>query len=257
MGDEWFGDAGWWRDEVVDDDEVFRGEVLPLLTRLLGGTVPTDGPFDMTSDGGTGPWLDLGCGEGRVMRALTGGATTAPVIGCDVSLDLARTASKTGPVVRCLLPGLRWLRPGSLAGAYAVLTVEHLADLAGFFSATWETVAGGGALVVVANHPAFTAADAGPVVDLTDGEVLWRWGPYTTAGPTETELTAGHAVTFHHRPLGVLLTAAARAGWCLERCIEQPLSADVIAAEPGYEGQGSIPRLLGARWRRRADGDAV
>jgi hypothetical protein len=65
-----------------------------------------------------------------------------------------------------------------------------------------------------------------------------------------TELSPGHTVTFHHRPLGVLLTAAADAGWHLERCIEQPLSADVMAAEPGYTGQECIPRLLGVRWRR-------
>lgn len=226
---EWGGLAAWWLTEVADD-HIFASDVAPLIEELVGPSRAT-------------PWLDLGCGEGRVMRLLGEG-----VIGCDQEDVLLRAARDAGPVVRCRLPRLGWLRDGTLAGAVAVLVAEHVADLPGLLAETRRVVAPGGSLVLVANHPAFTAEGAGPIVDETDGEVLWRWGPYFASAAVPTDV-GGATVTFHHRSLGTILTAAADAGWSLERLDERPLSASAAAAYPGYAGQESLPRLVGARWR--------
>ena len=229
--DEWTDLAGWWYEEIADDP-AFSTDIVPLLEALMPAR--------------RGPWLDAGCGEGRVARLLGDG-----IVGCDLSAELLRRAAATHPVVQCRLPDLRWLRDGSLDGVYIVLSLEHIADLDGFLAEAHRCVATGGALVVVANHPAFTAEGAAPIVDLTDGEVLWRWGPYFTPAPVATDIVAGRTVTFHHRPLGMFLTAAAAAGWSLRVLDERPLSPAALAGRPDEAQSAHLPRLLGARWEKR------
>ncbi len=227
--DSWEAGAGWWLD-VVADDPIYETDVMPLLRTMVGRA--------------GGPWLDLGCGEGRAASALP-----SPRLGCDVSPELLSAARTSHPVVRARLPDLRWVRPATLGGASAVLVLEHLADLSGLFEGVLTAVKPGGVLVVIANHPAFTAEGAGPVVDPSDGEVLWRWGayfrPHRVVVPHD-----GHGVLYHHRPLSTLLTSACGAGWLLDAVEERPLGAAAVASEPGYAGQEQVPRLLGLRWRR-------
>ena len=100
---------------------------------------------------------------------------------------------------------------------------------------------------MVMNHPAFTAKGAGPLLDPSDGEILWRWGNYFEAAACSMK-TDGPAVTFYHRPLATVLNAAAQAGWMLERFVEVGFSEAAIATEPGYVGQEQMPRLLGVSW---------
>ncbi len=84
-------------------------------------------------EGAPGPLLDLGCGEGRVLRGLAGSAV--PLVGVDASAELAARASATAPVVRARLPALDWLAGDVLGGVYAVLMIEHIEDLAALFGA--------------------------------------------------------------------------------------------------------------------------
>lgn len=223
---EWIVHADWWLAEVADDP-IYQLDVLPLASQLIGDP--------------KGVLIDVGCGEGQMMRHLGD-----RVIGCDISQRLLVAAAAAGPVVRCRLPALSWLRSDSLAGAVAVLVLEHLADL-DLFASVARVVRPGGMLVLVMNHPAFTAASAGPIVDPADGEFLWRWGDYfaeaTVAMPAGEE-----SIAFYHRPLAAILNAAAAAGWMLDRFVERGFSPEAVASEPGYVGQEQMPRLLGARW---------
>ncbi len=225
---DWSEHATWWLEEV-GNDPVYDLDVLPLVEELIGNT--------------PGRRLDLGCGEGQVMRSL--GET---VVGTDVSLRLLRRARHAGPVVCARLPSLDWLRPATIDLAYAVLVLEHLPGLDLFASAA-RVVRPGGRLIVVMNHPAFTPATAGPVMDHTDGEILWSWGNYFEQAPAT--MPAGESeIVFHHRPLGDVLNAAAAVGWSLERFVERGFSPAAIEAVPGYTGQEQMPRLLGVRWLR-------
>lgn len=227
MGD-WSEHAPWWLEEVANDP-VYELDVLPLVEELI--------------ENAGGHRLDLGCGEGQVMRSLGG-----TVVGTDMSMHLLRLARQAGPVVRAHLPSLDWLRPGTIDVAYAVLVVEHLPNLDVFASAA-RVVRPGGRLVVVMNHPAFTPALAGPIVDQTDGEILWRWGDYFDPAPV-TMPAGDREVVFYHRPLDQVLNAAAAAGWSLAKLAERGFSAAAIGAVPGYAGQEQMPRLLGVRWLR-------
>lgn len=228
---EWEDLASWWQAEVRSDP-AYREQVTPLLLDLLA---PQPG----------GRYLDVGCGEGAGMRAVM--AAGAVPFGCDVSADLLAVARRTGPVIRCRLPALDWLRSAVMDGAYAVLVFEHLALLPELFAGLRRVVRPGGVLAAVCNHPAFTAPGSGPVVDPTDGELFWRWGPYLEPG-TSTEPAGSDTVTFHHRPLGSVLTEAAGAGWCLERLEEAGPGEAAVARDPLLARQRHVPRLLGVRW---------
>ncbi len=178
-----------------------------------------------------------------------GGPGAVP-IGCDLNVEFFVEPTPSGPVVACRLPDLGWIRPAAVDGAYASLVAEHLPDLAPFLAGLAEAVTEGGPLVLVVNHPLFTAPESGPIVDPTDGEVFWRWGTYLEEGFTEEPAGDGR-VTFYHRPLANILNSAAAAGWSLTRVVElgvSPESDDALLAS-----QSHVPRLLGVRWTRIPD----
>jgi ubiquinone/menaquinone biosynthesis C-methylase UbiE len=213
----------------VHDDPAYEGDVHPILSELLVGT--------------SGRTIDLGCGEGQGMR-LVGGE----VIGTDLSAQLLRSARVTAPVVLAVLPELSWLRDASIDRAFSIYLVDLIADHDTFFAETARVIKPGGHLIVIINHPVFTAPGSAPFID-EDGQVLWRWGTYFEPG-SSTEPAGEGSVEFFHRPVADLLTSAARSGWMLEEMIERGLSEETIARIPGYVGQEHVPRLAGFRWRR-------
>lgn len=220
------GHARWWVEEVANDPSYER-DVDPLLERLTPAASP-------------GLVLDLGCGEGRYLGRF--GRT----VGVDLLPSLARLAARRGPVVVADAAVALPFADAAFAGIYAVLVLEHLADPSHLVDEMARVVAPGGWCVVVHNHPALTAPDSGPVVDTTDGEVLWRWGNYLGTGHTDEPAGTG-TVRFHHRTTGELLSRFAAAGWSLEALEETPLGD---MEDPLLFAQRFIPRLLGARWRR-------
>ncbi|MGI9609284.1 MAG: class I SAM-dependent DNA methyltransferase [Acidimicrobiia bacterium] len=226
---EWDDLAPWWIDEVTDP--AYADDVQPVVDKLLIGV--------------DGPALDLGCGDGRLASSLP-----EPVIGCDLSMELLKAARGGGvSVVQCHLPDLEWARPDSFGLAVACLVLEHIPDAIGFFESVGRVVRPEGALVLVANHPAFTSGGAGPVIDQSDGEVMWRWGTYLVDS-IAAEPAGDGSVVFHHRSLAGLLSQAARSGWVLEEMIEAGASQTSIARVPALQGQEHMPRLVGMRWRQ-------
>ena len=208
------------------------------------GIPPTCSNCSIELISGTGGLtLDLGCGEGQVMRHLG-----APIVGTDISDRLLAVAAEAGPVVRAGLPGLGWVRPGSFDRAVCVGVVEMVEDHRRLFSEVSMAVRPGGHLLVVMNHPVSTVPDSEPLVDEA-GEILWRWGEYLEPGRLAQHVE-GHEVVLHHRSMGALLEAAATAGWRLDRLIERGPSARTVARFPEYEGQEQIPTVLGCRWTR-------
>ena len=227
-------DSEWWSTEITNDP-AYREEVLPLLLRVLS---PIKGHR----------YLDMGCGEGQGMRAVR--EVGAEVVGCDLSLELLTQALGSAPVVQARLPLLTWLGRGRLDGAYAVLVLEHISDIGLLFTEAARVVRAGGVLGVVANHPAFTAPGAGPLIDPDDGEVTWRWGPYLREG-LSVEPGGRVNIPVHHRPLGQILTTAAQAGWSLAGLEEVGVGSAAAARDPILERQANIPRLVGIWWENR------
>jgi SAM-dependent methyltransferase len=198
---DWEHLTDWWVREVTDP--AYAEEVIPLAVDLVG-------PLPNLR------LLDLGCGEGQVMRAMAGRG--ADVVGLD--------------------------------GASVVLVLEHLDDVTPFFSEARRVVRDGGGLTVVVNHPFYSAPGAVAVTDPVDMEILWRPGTYLDDGYSD-EPAGGDTIRFHHRPLGRLLTLAAEAGWSLDRLVEAGVGPGQVRRDPTYASQVHIPRLLGARWTAR------
>lgn len=231
--DQWLSLGDWWIDEL-GEDPAYRDEIAPLLLDLLE---PRAGAR----------YLDVGCGEGRLMALLRQGG--AVVVGCDLNRPLLGLAHLYGPVAKTQLPELGWVRPSSFDGALVGLVLEHIDDEIRFFLGVAHTVRRGGVLALVINHPIWTAPDSSPIED-PSGEMLWRPGRYFDRGYSDEPAGDG-TVRFHHRSMADLLNAASQAGWDLERMEERGVSAAQVERYPEYLGQQHIPRLLGVRWKRR------
>ena len=233
MKNPWEDLAPWWLDEAASD-RAYETDLVPLLLELLP-------PLEGASI------LDIGCGEGRVMRLI--GLRGAKAIGLDLNRSLARVALEYGPVLVGRLPGLDCLRAGSFDAAVAVLVLEHVDDLEVLFAEVARVIRAEGSLIVLMNHPLYTAPESAPIVDSEDGELFWRWGSYLSAGPV-VERIGNEAITFYHRPLAEILNAAAGSGWSLERMEERAIEGEALEQLPALAAQTQVPRLLGARWRR-------
>lgn len=225
----------WWLAELAGDPD-YAEAVEPLILHLLR---PRSG----------GLYLDVGCGEGRLMGAVAQLGATA--VGVDVLPDLLRRAGKQGPVIRLRLPSMAAVGSGVFDGAYVSLVLEHLADHRTVFEELARVTRPGGPLALVINHPIYTAPGSAPIDE--GDEVLWRPGMYFGSGSTE-EPVSGGTITFHHRSMGDLLTSAAKAGWNLGQLEEYGVSGAQIDRYPALAKQRHIPRLLGARWTRRTEG---
>lgn len=219
----WSELGAWWVSEIVEDP-AYEQVVTPLLLKVLK-------PEKALT------YLDLGAGEGRVMRSVV--SAGARVHGVDLNPDLACRAAEVGPVALGNLPDLGFIRDDSYHGAFCVLVLEHIEDHRRLLDETARVVETGGVLAVVMNHPVWTSPGSTPITD-SDGETLWRPGSYFSTGTTEEPAGEGRVV-FHHRSLAELLSAAADSGWSLETMIELPHHE--IADQP------AIPRLLACRWR--------
>ena len=215
----WSDLTEWWLEEVTGDP-AYEQIVTPLLLEVL---VPEPGAS----------YLDVGCGEGRVMRRVS--AVGATVHGVDINEELAIRSRPSIVADMLSLP----MGDASYDGVYTVLTLEHVADHELFFAEAARVTRPGGILALVINHPIWTAPDSTPISD-TDGEVLWRPGEYFGKGSSQVPAGEG-SVTFQHRSMSDLLNAAAETGWSLEHMVEQP--------HHEIEDQVGIPRLLACRWR--------
>lgn len=226
---DWDQLADWWLEEAVDPSYV--EEVHPLLDDLLGDV---SGKLI----------LEVGAGEGRVLRMLR--KRGAEAVGMDVSWKLA---ARAGGSFLGLLPSLAAVRDEAFDLGLAVLVFEHLPSLDGVFEELSRVTRPGGRCLLVVNHPLMTAPGAGPLTDPMDGEVFLRPGRYFDDGFTD-EPAGADVVRFHHRSMGVLVEAAAEAGWCLERLVERGISQSRMVRDTTFLGHEHIPRLLGLSWRK-------
>ncbi len=228
---DWNKLTGWWLEE--SRDPAYQEEVVPLFLGVLPRTVSGQ------------VVLDFGCGDGRIQDLLA--SRGAQPIGVDMNLDLLRLASRRHPVVLNYLPQMFCIGDDSVDGAYVVLSLEHFEDSPRFFNEAARVTRAGGWLSVVINHPVYTAPGSGPVLDTTDDELFWRFGDYLTEGRTR-DPAGGRTVEFIHRPIWMLLSEAAAAGWSLEMVREQGAGSLAAARDPILAKHRDIPHLMALRW---------
>lgn len=216
----WSDFGVWWLGEV-EGDPAYEDVVTPLLLEVFQ---PKRGER----------YLDIGCGEGRLLRTIE--SLGATCFGVELDENLARHAGR-----RCAAGQANALPFGesSVDGAVIVLVLEHIESYQLALREAARVVRPGGHLGLVMNHPTWTAPHSTPITD-ADGEVLWRPGDYFSNGFSEVP-TRDASVRFYHRTMSSLLNAAAFEGWALDHMIEQP--------HHDLTDQQGIPRLIGCRWR--------
>jgi len=196
--------GGWyqeWVSELGDD---------PAMASVLAHTGEVDGARV----------LDLGCGEGRVTRALA--ERGASVVGVDVSsvlIDTARSAEASTALgisyVKDDAATSCWWDGSLFDGVVSNMALSDIEDLDGSLETVATVLRAGGWFVFTILHPCFPGADDKLPSWPPAGYFEERW--WTTGG----DGVRGR-VGSHHRTLSTYLNALVKAG----------LATDAIA-EPG------------------------
>lgn len=195
--------------------------------------------------------LDVGCGEGRVARAL--GASGATVIGVDGATEMLAAARASahgvGPgYVRADVTRLP-ISDGAVDGAVAVLVMEHLVAMEEAVAEIARTLAPGGRIVLVVNHPMAVAPGGSWVHDhmVEPPDHHFRLGRYLERRRGPVEVSAGVAFDFSHRTLGDYVEVLTDNALFLES-LDEPAPAESLESVPGSM---LIPRLAVLTGRKR------
>jgi SAM-dependent methyltransferase len=188
-------------------DHAFWHLNLPALLAMLPG------PSEMT--------VDVGCGEGRLARALK--ELGHHVVGVESSPVLAQTAKQADPSFEVhMADAVAMPLPNDVADlAIASLSLMNMDDMPGVVGEIARVLRPEGRLCFSVLHPINTWGDAGA-------------GYFETVRYTEELERDGARMTLHdtHRPLGDYFAALQDAGFIVERVVE-PVPGDAyIAAFP-------------------------
>lgn len=217
-------DRGWdpvaaWYDKLVGDagSDYHRHVILPGTLELLE---PRPGES----------FVDVCCGQGVLVKPLIE-AGAGRVAGVDASprlIDAARARHGADPRVSFVVadacrPG-PWA-DGSADAATCLMAVHDVPDVAGLFSSIASALKPGGRAVIVFMHPCFRIPKRTHWGFDNDQKIQFRrvdaYGSAEAIPVTTHPGRAGSgATTFHHRPLGAVLTAMGAAGLGVTACQE-------------------------------------
>ena len=228
----WEEHAHWWRTTFTRGaDPEYELQLLPLLASHLGGCRRL---------------LDIGTGEGQVVRHLIAADRRELVVGLEpaaAQITNARLAGGGPRYVRGAGEALPF-PSASFDGVCCCLVIEHTVDPDALLAEAARVLAPGGRFVLLVNHPAFQGPDSGLVDDHILGERYWRVGPYLTEGVTVEEVDPGVRIAFSHRPLSRYVNPVAAAG-CHLIAMEEPAPLpEFLAASVDAVLEAAIPRIL-------------
>lgn len=195
--------AGWVASQGDEGDWLRKWVLDPVMLEQAAGLTPV---------------LDVGCGEGRFMRALA--SRGSRVVGIDPTEALLRFARKRDPDA-LLAKGIAESLPFRSESFALVVSYITLVDIVGYREAIEEMVRvlrPGGRLLVATISP-FASTGQGWVRDAENRRLYFPIDDYLR----ETEqLLEWKGIRIHnyHRPLSSLMEAFLRAGLILRRYLE-------------------------------------
>ena len=190
--------------------------------------------------------LDIGCGEGRLSRALKAHGHT--VLGVDGSPTMVAAAHEADPsiAVRCASATALPVRDGGCDLAIAFMSLQDIDDMPGAIHDAARVLEPGGRLCVAIVHPLNSAGEF---------ESLEANSPFTIHGSylrsfryTEPARREGVSVTFHsmHRPLDAYFRALEDAGFVVEALREHAVPDSAIR-HGGHRRWQRLPLFLHLR----------
>lgn len=198
----------------------------------------------------SGRCLDLGCGEGRVGRALR--ERGFDVLGVDGSPTLAAASMACVGGSPCAVGDAAAL---PFAGetfdlVVAFMTLHDVDDMTQAVVETARVLRPGGVLCAAIVHPSFSAGLV-PPPDRTSTH-LWQESYYATRTYAETVKHDGLAVTLHsvHRPLDAHVSAVTSTGLILDVVQEPRPSKEYITDHPDASWLEHVPLYLHYRARK-------
>ena len=189
-----------------------------------------------------GAALDLGCGEGRVARALR--ERGYDVRGIDGSPALVRAATEADPEFDARVADAADLpfADATFALVVASLSLMNMDDMDRVVAETARVLEPGGALCLSVLHPLSTS-ERTPDASYFD-TVRYR----ETIEAHDRRLTLNDT----HRPLGAYFAALGDAGFLVERVVEPRPDAGYLAAVPAVAHWCERPAFLHVRARLAA-----
>ncbi len=193
--------------------------------------------------------LDVGCGEGRLARALI--ARGHRVVGVDATEVLARLASEADratPVARADASAVP-IRDGVADLVVCFMVLQDVDDLDGAARELARVVAPEGAVCIAIVHPIVSSGFFAP----DDPNQTFFMGRYAAvirhAIPVERD---GVPFTFHsaHRPIERYSEVFEAAGLVIEAIREPTVSAAAAEAAPEMEANRFVPSFLYFKLRR-------
>lgn len=223
--------AAWAR--TPDHDHFFWRYNLPRFLELI----PQPGSLT----------VDVGCGEGRIGRALM--ARGHRVLAIDAASTLARlTATHHDPQVAVVADAAALPLPEAIADvAVAFMSLQDIDDLDRSVGELGRVLRPGGALCVAVLHPLATSGDFAND-DADSPFILARpyLAPRRLVEPFERD---GLQIVFHsmHRPISAYTEALRRAGMLIEVLSEPVPDDDYLRDYPQLSRQRRVPWWLHLR----------
>jgi SAM-dependent methyltransferase len=195
--------------------------------------------------------LDIGCGEGRVARALCGRGHR--VLAIDASPTLAGLAATHDDAQTALVADAAALpvRDACADQAVAFMSLQDVDDLDGAVRAVGRALRPGGQLCLAILHPLSTA---GSFADEAPDSPFVITDPYPQARPIVDAVERdGLAMVFHsmHRPLDAYTGALHDAGFVIEVLRESVPDREYVREHPRLQRQTRIPWYVHLRAVRR------
>ncbi len=227
----WSHNAKWWQDGfTAGADPEYEEQILPIVAAWSEGRKKV---------------VEIGTGEGQILRHLASIQDRELLIGFDPTLEQIAVANQRG-IADYLQAGANEvpLASGSFDLAIACLVFEHIPDIDGALSEVYRLLEAGGSFLFLLNHPLFQTPDSGWVDDTSFGEQYWRVGRYLEERQNIEEVEKDVFIPFVHRTLSSYLNAAIAKGLILAKIYEPAPPQGFLELAPEYYEAQYIPRLL-------------
>jgi SAM-dependent methyltransferase len=237
----WETHAKWWQDNFSEGaDPEYEEQILPLIQAWSQGFTKI---------------LDVGTGEGQIIRKLTASGQDVPVLGVGIDPSMAQVAEakkrlNSGMFLRAIASEMPFADE-SFDLVVACLVFEHVLEVDSAIREVARVLKRGGRFIFLLNHPLLQTPNSGWIDDHILMEQYWRIGDYLKEDVTVEEVQKDVFIPFVHRPLSRYVNLLVQSGLYIEEMLEPPPPPGFIAQAWEYQQAAFIPRLLALRTSKR------